>query len=42
MLDIMFEIPSREGVKECVVGEEVVLKNEAPILLYGQPEKKQA
>jgi len=42
MLDIMFEIPSKENVQECVVGEEVVLKNENPILLYEQPKKKQA
>ncbi len=40
MLDIMFEIPSKENVRECVVGEEVVLKNEAPILLYEQPKKQ--
>ncbi len=40
MLDIMYEIPSQKNVKECVVGEEVVLKNEAPILLYEQPKKQ--
>jgi ATP-dependent Clp protease ATP-binding subunit ClpX len=41
MLDIMYEIPSKEDVKECVIGEEVVRKNEEPILLY-EPSKKQA
>ena len=40
MLDIMYEIPSQKNVKECVVGEEVVLKNESPILLYEQPKKQ--
>jgi len=40
MLDIMYEIPSMENVVECVVGEEVVLKNEAPILLFEQPKKQ--
>ncbi|MCD4721195.1 MAG: ATP-dependent Clp protease ATP-binding subunit ClpX [Desulfobacula sp.] len=40
MLDIMYEIPSKENVIECVVGEEVVLKNEDPILLYEQPKKQ--
>ncbi|MBA3008792.1 MAG: ATP-dependent Clp protease ATP-binding subunit ClpX [Proteobacteria bacterium] len=40
MLDIMYEIPSMENVRECVVGEEVVLKNEAPILLFEQPKKQ--
>ncbi|WP_300457714.1 ATP-dependent Clp protease ATP-binding subunit ClpX [Desulfobacula sp.] len=40
MLDIMYEIPSKKNVRECVVGEEVVLKNEDPILLYEQPKKQ--
>jgi ATP-dependent Clp protease ATP-binding subunit ClpX len=34
MLDIMYEIPSRTGVRECVVGEEVITKGETPLLLY--------
>ena len=43
MLDIMYEIPSVTDVKECVIGEDVVLNKEEPILLYEQPEaKKQA
>lgn len=41
MLNIMYEIPSKQDVKECVIGEEVVLKKEEPILLY-EPSKKQA
>ncbi len=40
MLDIMYEIPSKENVSECVVGEEVVLNNEEPILLFEQPKKQ--
>ena len=36
LLDIMYEIPSTENVKECVVGEEVITQNEVPILLYEQ------
>ncbi len=40
MLDIMYEIPSMENVKECVVGEDVVLNNETPILLYEQTKKQ--
>ena len=40
MLNIMYEIPSKENVSECVVGEEVVLKSEDPILLYEQPKKQ--
>lgn len=42
MLDIMYRLPSIPGVKECVVGEEVVLNKEEPILLYEQQSKKQA
>ena len=36
LLDIMYEIPSMENVKECVVSEDVVLNREDPILLYEQ------
>ncbi len=39
MIDIMYEIPSIENVKECVIGEEVILNNETPILLYEQEKK---
>ncbi len=41
MLDIMYDLPSIGGVKECVVGEEVILNSEEPILLY-EKSKKQA
>ena len=34
MLEIMYDIPSQENVKECVVSEEVILKKEKPIILY--------
>jgi ATP-dependent Clp protease ATP-binding subunit ClpX len=40
MLDVMYEIPSIDNVKECVIGEEVVLKSEKPILLYEQTKKQ--
>jgi len=40
MLEIMYEIPSAENVKECVVGEDVILNNEDPILLYEQTKKQ--
>ncbi len=36
MLDIMYNIPSVENVKECVISEDVVLRKEDPILLYEQ------
>jgi ATP-dependent Clp protease ATP-binding subunit ClpX len=41
MIDIMYELPSIENVKECVIGEDVILHGEDPILLY-EPQKKQA
>ena len=34
MLDIMYDLPSRSGVSECVIGEEVILSNDPPLLLY--------
>jgi len=40
MLDIMYELPSVENVKECVIGEDVVLHKEEPILLYEQTKKQ--
>ena len=40
MLDIMYELPSIENVKECVIGEDVVLHKEDPILLYEQTKKQ--
>ena len=33
MLDIMYEIPSRDDVKEVIVNEDVIMKKEKPILL---------
>lgn len=40
MLDIMYEVPSIKDISECVVGEEVVLKHEEPILLFKQTKKQ--
>ena len=40
MLDIMYDIPSIDNVKECVIGEEVVLNKEDPILLFEQTKKQ--
>ena len=34
MLDVMYEIPSRTNIRECVISEEVILKGEQPILVY--------
>jgi ATP-dependent Clp protease ATP-binding subunit ClpX len=34
MLDIMYDIPSRDDVKEVIINEDVVKKGEKPILLF--------
>ena len=34
MLDIMFEIPGSENIEEVIISEEVVRKNEQPLLVY--------
>ena len=40
MLEIMFDLPSQKDVEEVVINEEVVLKDEKPMLFYEH--KKQA
>lgn len=39
MLDMMFEIPSDPEIKEVVVSEDTVRKNEKPLVVYHQREK---
>jgi len=34
MLDIMFDIPSKKGVKEVVINEDVINKHERPLVVY--------
>ena len=34
MLDIMYDIPSRNGIKEVVVNEDVITKREPPLIVY--------
>jgi ATP-dependent Clp protease ATP-binding subunit ClpX len=34
MLDIMYDIPSMPGVRECVIGEGVITGGESPLLIY--------
>ncbi|MBW2220302.1 MAG: ATP-dependent Clp protease ATP-binding subunit ClpX, partial [Deltaproteobacteria bacterium] len=40
MLSIMYEIPSKDDVKECVISEDVVLNKEEPLLLFEQTKKQ--
>jgi len=41
MLDIMYDIPSRDDVKECLINEEVVLNKGIPMLLFESKKKGQ-
>jgi ATP-dependent Clp protease ATP-binding subunit ClpX len=34
MLDIMYDIPSQENAKECIVSEDVILRREKPLIVY--------
>ena len=34
MLEVMYEIPSQDRVKEVVISEEVILNQSRPIVLY--------
>lgn len=34
MLDTMYDIPSKEGIKECVISKDVITKKKPPLLLY--------
>ena len=34
MLDIMYDVPSHDGIKEVVVNEEVVVSREKPLIVY--------
>ncbi len=34
MLDIMYDIPSNPGIRECVIGKEVIEKGEPPLLVF--------
>lgn len=42
MLDVMFEIPSKENVKECVVDDKVILEHAQPKLVYKTEEEMKA
>lgn len=42
MLDVMYELPSKENVQECVISEQVVNDGDYPVILYsnGSDEKR--
>jgi len=35
MLDVMYDIPSLSQIRECLIGEDVILKGSSPLLVYG-------
>jgi len=39
MLNVMYELPSKEGVQECIVNEDVILHDAEPIILYAKEAK---
>ena len=38
MLDIMYDLPSRDDVSEVAIGEEVILHGAEPMIVYDQAE----
>lgn len=34
MLDVMYDLPSKKDVQECVVSEQVITNGDYPVLLY--------
>lgn len=39
MLDIMYELPSKQDVKECVISEQVIISGDYPVVLYDNVKK---
>jgi ATP-dependent Clp protease ATP-binding subunit ClpX len=39
MLEMMYELPSIPGLKECIITREVILNKERPILISEQKEQ---
>jgi ATP-dependent Clp protease ATP-binding subunit ClpX len=42
MLDVMYDLPSLQGVKKCVINKEVVEKKEQPTLVFAERPKDQS
>lgn len=40
MLDVMYDLPSKENVQECVISEQVINEGDYPVVLYTNPEEK--
>ena len=42
MLDLMYEIPSQQDIKEVVISQETITKKEQPLIVYEHQEAEQA
>jgi ATP-dependent Clp protease ATP-binding subunit ClpX len=40
MLDVMYDLPSKKNVQECVISEQVINDGDYPVVLYTNPEEK--
>jgi ATP-dependent Clp protease ATP-binding subunit ClpX len=40
MLDVMYEIPSRQDITKCIVTKETILKREKPVIISIERKKK--
>ena len=34
MLDVMYDLPSKSNVQECVISEQVITNGDYPVILY--------
>ena len=34
MLEVMYDLPSKKDVQECVVSEQVIINGDYPVILY--------
>lgn len=41
MLDVMYDLPSKQGVEECVVNKQVITQGDYPVVLYAGEKEKQ-
>ncbi len=42
MLDVMFELPSEQNAKECVISEQVITNGDYPVILYDNADQKKS
>ncbi len=42
MLDVMYELPSQENARECVINEQVITNGDYPVVLYDNVENKKS